>query len=96
MNFANSILFNIGFDWHSLPRGSVVVDVGGGIGSTSMLLANAFCRAGVGSAGSAGSYGASSEGKSKDGEYFGNVVEGDGGGDAYGGSPGRGWEIDGP
>jgi hypothetical protein len=25
-----------------LPRGSVVVDVGGGIGSTSMLLASAF------------------------------------------------------
>ncbi|KDR70150.1 hypothetical protein GALMADRAFT_76264 [Galerina marginata CBS 339.88] len=31
-----------GFDWNSLPRGSVVVDVGGGIGSTSMLLATAF------------------------------------------------------
>uniref|UniRef100_A0A8H8CE44 O-methyltransferase C-terminal domain-containing protein n=1 Tax=Psilocybe cubensis TaxID=181762 RepID=A0A8H8CE44_PSICU len=31
-----------GFDWSSLPRGSVVVDVGGGIGSTSMLLATAF------------------------------------------------------
>ncbi|PPQ96694.1 hypothetical protein CVT26_010246 [Gymnopilus dilepis] len=31
-----------GFDWHSLPRGSIVVDVGGGIGSTSMLLATAF------------------------------------------------------
>ncbi|CAA7262528.1 unnamed protein product [Cyclocybe aegerita] len=31
-----------GFDWHSLPHGSVVVDVGGGIGSTSMLLATAF------------------------------------------------------
>ncbi|KAJ3569053.1 hypothetical protein NP233_g5308 [Leucocoprinus birnbaumii] len=30
------------FDWNSLPRGSVVVDVGGGIGSTSMLLASAF------------------------------------------------------
>ncbi|KAG6825824.1 hypothetical protein H0H92_002297, partial [Tricholoma furcatifolium] len=33
-----------GFDWGSLPRGSVIVDVGGGIGSTSMLLANTFCR----------------------------------------------------
>jgi len=32
----------IGFDWHALPRGSLVVDVGGGIGSTSMLLASAF------------------------------------------------------
>ncbi|KAF8965428.1 hypothetical protein BDZ97DRAFT_781639 [Flammula alnicola] len=30
------------FDWHSLPRGSIIVDVGGGIGSTSMLLATAF------------------------------------------------------
>lgn len=31
-----------GFDWRSLPCGSIVVDVGGGIGSTSMLLANAL------------------------------------------------------
>lgn len=31
-----------GFPWHELPNRSVVVDVGGGIGSTSMLLANAF------------------------------------------------------
>ncbi|KAJ3489203.1 hypothetical protein NLJ89_g11550 [Agrocybe chaxingu] len=31
-----------GFDWHSLPHGSIVVDVGGGIGSTSILLATAF------------------------------------------------------
>lgn len=31
-----------GFDWHALPRGSVVVDVGGGIGSTSMFLAHTF------------------------------------------------------
>ncbi|EKM53088.1 uncharacterized protein PHACADRAFT_210808 [Phanerochaete carnosa HHB-10118-sp] len=31
-----------GFPWHELPPRSVVVDVGGGIGSTSMLLANAF------------------------------------------------------
>ncbi|KAI0079225.1 hypothetical protein K474DRAFT_713866 [Panus rudis PR-1116 ss-1] len=30
------------FPWQDLPTGSVVVDVGGGIGSTSMLLANAF------------------------------------------------------
>ncbi|EKM77727.1 hypothetical protein AGABI1DRAFT_11256, partial [Agaricus bisporus var. burnettii JB137-S8] len=30
------------FDWQSLPRRSVIVDVGGGIGSTSMLLASAF------------------------------------------------------
>ncbi|GLB41210.1 putative O-methyltransferase [Lyophyllum shimeji] len=35
-----------GFDWRSLPRGSIIVDVGGGIGSTSMLLANAFSRPG--------------------------------------------------
>ncbi|KAG9219850.1 hypothetical protein CCMSSC00406_0009597 [Pleurotus cornucopiae] len=31
-----------GFDWASLPPGSTIVDVGGGIGSTSMLLANEF------------------------------------------------------
>ncbi|KAK7052486.1 O-methyltransferase [Favolaschia claudopus] len=31
-----------GFDWASLPQGSVIVDVGGGIGSTSMLLASAY------------------------------------------------------
>ncbi|THH29318.1 hypothetical protein EUX98_g4870 [Antrodiella citrinella] len=31
-----------GLAWEELPPGSVVVDVGGGIGSTSMLLANAF------------------------------------------------------
>ncbi|KAH9830194.1 S-adenosyl-L-methionine-dependent methyltransferase [Rhodofomes roseus] len=31
-----------GFPWHSLPQDSVVVDVGGGIGSTSLLLAHAF------------------------------------------------------
>jgi hypothetical protein len=35
----------VGFDWHALPRGSVIVDVGGGIGSTTMLLANAFSHA---------------------------------------------------
>ncbi|KAF7368821.1 O-methyltransferase [Mycena venus] len=33
-----------GFDWASLPRGSTVVDVGGGIGSTTMLLASAFAE----------------------------------------------------
>ncbi|KAF6752864.1 hypothetical protein DFP72DRAFT_442350 [Ephemerocybe angulata] len=31
-----------GFNWRSLPRGSVIVDVGGGIGSTSMMLATTF------------------------------------------------------
>jgi hypothetical protein len=31
-----------GFDWLSLPRGSMIVDVGGGIGSTTMILARAF------------------------------------------------------
>lgn len=30
------------FEWHALPSGSIIVDVGGGIGSTSMLLASAF------------------------------------------------------
>ncbi|KAG6820459.1 hypothetical protein H0H93_000213 [Arthromyces matolae] len=33
-----------GFDWRSLPRGSTIVDVGGGIGSSSMMLANAYCQ----------------------------------------------------
>ncbi|KAJ7171095.1 O-methyltransferase [Mycena filopes] len=37
-----------GFDWASLPRGSVVVDVGGGIGSTSMLLASAYAEVDAG------------------------------------------------
>ncbi|KAJ3999098.1 hypothetical protein F5050DRAFT_1565815 [Lentinula boryana] len=37
-----------GFDWQSLPKGSIVVDVGGGIGSTSMLLAHAFSERGDG------------------------------------------------
>ncbi|KAK1230958.1 hypothetical protein PQX77_005932 [Marasmius sp. AFHP31] len=36
-------VFN-GFDWHSLPQGSLIVDVGGGIGSSMMLLAHAFSR----------------------------------------------------
>lgn len=31
-----------GFDWGSLPEGSLVVDVGGGIGSTSMTIAKTF------------------------------------------------------
>ncbi|KAI0700683.1 hypothetical protein C8T65DRAFT_790056 [Cerioporus squamosus] len=31
-----------GFPWHELDEGSVVVDVGGGIGSTAMLLAHTF------------------------------------------------------
>ncbi|KAJ7263048.1 hypothetical protein C8J57DRAFT_1719238 [Mycena rebaudengoi] len=34
-----------GFDWASLPRGALIVDVGGGIGSTSMLLASAHADA---------------------------------------------------
>ncbi|TFK23982.1 hypothetical protein FA15DRAFT_694701 [Coprinopsis marcescibilis] len=38
---APGAVFN-GFDWESLPPDSIVVDVGGGIGSTSMLLASAF------------------------------------------------------
>ncbi|KAF9531423.1 hypothetical protein CPB83DRAFT_809100 [Crepidotus variabilis] len=38
---APGAVFNA-FDWYSLPKGSIVVDVGGGIGSTSMLLASAF------------------------------------------------------
>ncbi|KAJ7143716.1 hypothetical protein C8R44DRAFT_973576 [Mycena epipterygia] len=37
--------FLAGFDWEALPRGSVVVDVGDGIGSTSMLLASAYAEA---------------------------------------------------
>ncbi|KAJ7244419.1 hypothetical protein B0H12DRAFT_1129472 [Mycena haematopus] len=40
-----------GFDWASLPRGSVVVDVGGGIGSTSMLLASAYADVDAGGGG---------------------------------------------
>jgi hypothetical protein len=41
----------LGFDWRSLPPQSVVVDVGGGIGSTSMLLATAFSAASSGDEG---------------------------------------------
>ncbi|KAF8174695.1 hypothetical protein K438DRAFT_1939878 [Mycena galopus ATCC 62051] len=33
-----------GLDWGALPHGSIVVDVGGGIGSTSMLLASAYAE----------------------------------------------------
>jgi hypothetical protein len=40
---ADDIIYT-GFDWAALPRGSVVVDVGGGIGSTSMLLASAYAE----------------------------------------------------
>ena len=32
----------LGFPWQDLPDGSLVVDVGGGIGSTAMLLAHTF------------------------------------------------------
>ncbi|KIM86573.1 hypothetical protein PILCRDRAFT_815806 [Piloderma croceum F 1598] len=35
-------LLNAGIDWSALPAGSTIVDVGGGIGSTSMGLAKAF------------------------------------------------------
>ncbi|KAJ7143721.1 hypothetical protein C8R44DRAFT_139154 [Mycena epipterygia] len=35
----------VGFDWEALSRGSVVVDVGGGIGLASMLLASAYAEA---------------------------------------------------
>ncbi len=37
-----TLMLSTGFDWQLLPRGSIVVDVGGGIGSTSMFLAHAF------------------------------------------------------
>ncbi|KAF7304344.1 Ich1 protein [Mycena chlorophos] len=39
-----------GFDWASLPPGSTIVDVGGGIGSTTMVLASEY----AGEAGSEG------------------------------------------
>ena len=39
---SKSLPIRQGFDWHTLPKNSIVVDVGGGIGSTSMLLASAF------------------------------------------------------
>lgn len=33
---------NTGFPWQDLPEDALVVDVGGGIGSTAMLLAHTF------------------------------------------------------
>jgi hypothetical protein len=32
----------LGYDWESLKKGEVVVDVGGGIGSTTIHLARAY------------------------------------------------------
>lgn len=32
----------VGFDWQALPAGSLVVDVGGGVGSQTLTLAKAF------------------------------------------------------
>jgi hypothetical protein len=46
VEYMHSYFNIIGFDWHSLPNGSTVVDVGGGIGSTTMLLATAFASEG--------------------------------------------------
>ena len=40
-NYSQLILLQ-GFNWAGLAEGSLVVDVGGGIGSTSMALAKAF------------------------------------------------------
>ena len=34
-----SLMLISGFDWNSLPAGAKVVDVGGGIGSTTLILA---------------------------------------------------------
>jgi O-methyltransferase domain len=34
----------IAFDWESLPKGSVIVDVGGGVGASSMPIAQKFDR----------------------------------------------------
>jgi hypothetical protein len=49
-HFVHELNFNLdadewylGFDWASLPRGSTIVDVGGGIGSSSMMIADKFC-----------------------------------------------------
>jgi hypothetical protein len=36
------------FNWNSLAHGSMIVDVGGGIGSTTMLLAAALDEGGLG------------------------------------------------
>jgi hypothetical protein len=46
--------FLAGLDWSALPAGSTIVDVGGGIGSQSMLLAEAFGCAGGGEGGAGG------------------------------------------
>lgn len=32
----------LGFDWNALPEGSIVVDVGGGIGSVTMALSQKY------------------------------------------------------
>lgn len=34
-------MFFAGFSWEDLPEGSVLVDVGGGIGATSIIVAEA-------------------------------------------------------
>ena len=34
----------IGFDWGSLSKGSMIVDVGGGVGAQSLALAKAFAH----------------------------------------------------
>lgn len=40
-NDTNILLLNsVGYSWERLPEGSLVVDVGGGVGSQSLLLAN--------------------------------------------------------
>lgn len=33
---------NVGFDWKSLPEGSIVVDVAGGVGTQTVFLAKEF------------------------------------------------------
>lgn len=38
----SQLILSQGFDWTGLREGSLIVDVGGGIGSTSMILAKAF------------------------------------------------------
>ena len=40
-NFAEDIIATRGFEWASLPAGSLVVDVGGGVGNLTMALAKA-------------------------------------------------------
>ena len=39
--FIENIIFMLGFDWAALPRDSLVVDVGGGVGSQTLTLAKA-------------------------------------------------------